>query len=108
MRSPEERLTLVTDFNALKAGDLVLIKNCDWCRINHRGLLTGPSVETSADPGGKETTDLGFGVIPEARCGELHITRFVVDQRCVYVIDTGLSGSETTDTAKPRRLERVR
>ena len=105
MSAPKERLTLVTDFNALKAGDLVATSHCSACGGWHRGILTsflrnviGPLRMADAwliEPGHGEGKNTWVDAV-------------AVAGKFVYLIDTGLSDSETTETAKPRRLERVR
>ena len=106
MSDPKERLSLVTDFGTLKAGDLVVV-NCRPCGGRHRGQLLGPSIQGAPFNGGW-LEDMCFRVAPKTSHGVMLVGRQTVSARIVFLVDTGLSASETTETAKPRRLERVR
>jgi len=106
MSDPKERLSLVTDFNALKAGDLVVVMPCSWCGGKHRSLLLGPTEHIYRRSDGERYAGIAFDLVPIS-CGEVLSPRAVASGN-VYRVDAGLSDSKTTETAKPRRLERVR
>lgn len=98
-----ERLTLVTDFSSLKAGDLVVGKPCDYCEEIHRGLLLR-LVPSSL---WHEVHDVW------ATTGRAHGIAFVISRSSVaagrvYLVDAGLEQTETTEKAETRPLETVR
>lgn len=91
-----EKLTLVTSFSSLKAGDAVVVKGCGKCARDHRGVLinfekTAPCLATN----GNVTTEDTWEVLPHGSCGCGFIGRYDVEtHRCVYRIDTGLESSD--------------
>jgi hypothetical protein len=107
----EERLELVTDFGSLEAGDLIVLKPCKWCDRDHRGMLLAfvadaPGLNKS---GGLEYHDGWTTTIPSHRLGgkccligDMH----VADRRVYRVIIP--PAQEARETARPKKLERVR
>ncbi len=105
-----EELELVTEFQSLRAGDLVVYVRCGvrGCGRDHRGILT-----TRGDEGFTE----GFGTVPcwriqpdphrrppappsviiEAAVRADHVYRVVIPP-----------ATESRETARPRQLERVK
>jgi hypothetical protein len=107
-----ERLDLVTDFGSLKAGDLVVLKPCKWCDRDHRGMLlafVAGAYGLNKD-GEIEVHDGWTTTIPSHRpkpsgcclIGGMH----VADRRVYRVIIP--PAQEARETARPKKLERVR
>lgn len=107
-----ERLILVTDFGKLKAGDLVVVKQCIRCGRAHRQILLRWSVGECRQWRTGEDLE-GFIVEPRARCANkeikhLFVTRDMVASGRVYLVDTGLEQTQSISKAEPKLLERVR
>lgn len=89
----EERLTLVTDFGKLKAGDLVVV-SCTLCGEKHPAMLLNRSpCQTHWG------WDMGPGQCPPW-APHTCLTDFDVTDRRVYLVDTGLDRQETNEATQ--------
>lgn len=106
----KERLILVTQFDQLKAGSVVVVKNCSACGRDCRSicvrLRSGIESETETyvprmwetiPPCHIEPGDIGNA-----------IDEISVANGKVYLVDTGIEGTETAEneTANPRAARR--
>lgn len=97
-----EREKLCTDFGELRAGALIRIK-CNWCTSSHRGVLvngwTGPVIDSD----GNVAHGRGWELFPAACQGETFvICKAAVDNRRVYIIDTGAEDSTPMERTRKR------
>lgn len=105
-----ERLTLVTDFASLKAGDLVVVKPCGNCGEPHRTMLTSIGWGIVGHKGGPSISH-PWDCTPDHFCHDstFCVSEFAVREGRVYLVDTGLDLEETTenDTANPNAIRRA-
>lgn len=103
-----DRLTLVTSFADLQAGDLVVVRGCAQCGRDCRGMLT--KLITGAEDVEDFETDLTVWVI-EPNCIDSAVDTSIsareVEMGRVYRVDAGLEASSTT-TAATRKRKGVR
>lgn len=107
----DEKLEPVTDFASLRAGDLVVVKPCRWGDGYHRGLLLRFDPDSCGwDPGGVvefypawTTTVVGF----HGKGGCMLVGAYLVRERRLYRVAIP-PAEETRETARPKKLERVR
>lgn len=101
----EEKLELVTDFDALKACDLVVVKDCGYCGMAHWALLLRLVTDGLARGAGGEfcegtmwhTSDHSHGWT-----GCMCLAPVVVDQRRVYrVLVPGADEALDMSIARP-------
>lgn len=100
----KERLTLVTSFSSLKAGDYIELRRCraDDCGATHRGLLVRYCPRVDGDIDGKPDYSPGWLFTPPAPCySTSDVGPHAVKERRVYLIDTGLES--TTETRKRKK-----
>lgn len=99
-----EKLKLVTSFSQLKAGDLVVVKPCGHCGGTHRGILVGFGVYPSVLPDGMFNNASGWSAEPRGQCpkrtNRIIIGAERVGRREVYLVDTGLEQSHSTERRK--------
>ena len=109
-----ERLELVTDFGALRAGMIVMVGPCKVCNGRHRGILTEQNSDGWTDFDGS----ICFGGIPLWRflprpicSGKAHaiFTELAVQAGKVYRVIDGLESSDqqTKEQPAPKKRERT-
>jgi hypothetical protein len=123
MSDPRERLTQprsaadiktgvpLSSFSQLSDVATLDVSYCPWCEGTHRVRVTGRE-EHEHCRRKKACVFARFEVIagvPHAYIGQPECQmRYQKATPRLYLVGTGLSVPETTETAKPRRLERVR
>jgi hypothetical protein len=95
-----ERLKLVTSFDELRAGLLVVVKRCGHCGGEHRGVIVGP----------KDDADIGrfFEKLPMSQCRPswvkgIGINAETVRLGMVYLVEDQFEASDAAaaTTRKP-------
>lgn len=105
-----ERLELVTDFDSLRAGDLVVVKPCRWCGGQHRAmLLRFLGHATGIHPSGAHETLPAWSTTAWTHVGPTIIPEFLVADRRLYrVLIPPAETSEPTETSVPSERTRER
>ena len=105
-----ERLEIVTEFGSLKAGDLVVVKACAGCGATHRSILVKFHPRVAFVSG---RVDAAWEGAPLKTCENPTATRpanvsslSVREGRAYRVVIP--PAEEARETARPRKLERVR
>lgn len=104
--STEEKLELVTRFEDLRAGDLVVGKPCVVCNGGHRGLILDTIEAWTGNP--------AFEFVPIARCAAARdkkgiFTEGAVLMGCIYrVIIPGADEALDMTVTLPKVKERAR
>ncbi len=108
MSQPEE-LIVVTDFGDLRAGDLVVLKPCNFCGESHRGMLTVFNNDEGYGPSGEVFDSDGWELAPDPSCcgpdESMDICVNAVVDRVVYRVQVP-PASEVREAARPKKLER--
>jgi hypothetical protein len=99
-----EEVEPIASLSDLRAGMIVWITDCDFCRNNHRGILTSADNEPSEDVDGEQSTDLTWNYIPESACGVNCFGTETIDVGAAFVVVDPKLDAKTT----PRARELVR
>lgn len=108
MSDPGERLELVTSFESLRAGDLIIGRPCGYCGRAHRGILTQLLPPQSyREHDGTIWNYAAWKKEPRLPCGHWGISPHAVTEKRVYRVLIPPAAS-SQETARPKKLERVR
>lgn len=105
MSGEKERLELVRDFGELRAGMLLVIKDCRWCGGDHRFMAVRFSNELGQLPNGELTRMPAWDVLPapeHATSGHA-VTKLSVERRALFRVVDGFEASSTTTTTKRKK-----
>lgn len=106
----KERLKLVESFDELRAGMIVVLKDCaiPGCGGRHRGILLKPNKSPSTFYRGRQTTSAGWITAPSPACIESIFANYAVGteavaERRVYRVLDGLEDTQQTTERTPRK-----
>jgi hypothetical protein len=92
-----EEVELVTDFESLRAGDVVWILGCGWCAKHHRYLLLSLKEMETEGPNGVVQTETAWDAVPEQACGSDCVAKSCAESGELYrVVDPLLDAAHVT------------
>lgn len=99
-----EKLELVTDFASLKAGMIVVVKDCGWCGKQHRFILVKDGDSMLAGSDGSFRPVAHWEVLPEVHdvdlSGPMVVSAWTTNERRLYrVVDDLDLAREALETA---------